>query len=70
MRETRPVEVSVVADHKPWVEKGYSKGIYEAKFYGFMQEGNVEDGIDCVAIVEMENGTVIVIGAEHITFID
>jgi len=70
MRETRPVEVNIIADYKPWVERGYSKGIYQAKFHGFMQEGNIEDGIDCVAILEMGNGFVITVGANHINFIE
>jgi len=70
MRETRPVEVNIVADYKPWVDIGYSKGIYQARFHGFMQEGNVEDGIDCVAILEMENGCVITVNSNYIKFID
>lgn len=66
----RPIEAEIAFNYKPWVEKGITKGSYRGYFHGFSSEGSNDDGIICVAIVELENGQIIKLDSEKIKFLD
>lgn len=65
----RPISVTLPTAFY-FESKGFSEGLYKAKFHGFCSEGSNENGLNAVAIVEMENGQVLTVPADHIRFLD
>ena len=65
-------KVKATISTKSYEYKGITTGNYEGVFRGFFQEGNLEDGIDVVALVEIEIkgiGQIVSIPATYVSFV-
>lgn len=67
----RGVEFKVLYEYDVTEKLELKKGqIYKGLFHGFFQEGNLNDGVDMFAMIELENGKVFKYFHDELRFLD